>query len=141
MNYIDYDEVFKDDVTRKFFYSDYPGNKIVVGKISLENAIARLNRDEYYTLVTYKEGDKLPAQYIPLNSFESDDGTLFATFNPNNRFSDICANNGIQRISRLSDSELGGPVYLLGPGPNEVVMSDIVNDQFLEYTKSHSKNK
>ena len=69
MNYINYDEVFKEDVTKKFFYSNYPGNKIVVGTISLRNAIARLNRDEYYTLVTYRDGDKLPAQYIPLNSF------------------------------------------------------------------------
>ena len=141
MNYINYDEVFKEDVTKKFFYSDYPGNKIVVGTISLRNAIARLNRDEYYTLVTYRDGDKLPAQYIPLNSFESNDGTLFATYNPDNRFSDICVNEGIQRISRLSDSELGSPVYLLGPGPNEIVMSDIINEQFIEYMESQSKIK
>ena len=89
----------------------------MVGKISLENAIARLNQDEYYTLVTYYEGDILPKEYMPLNNLKSDDGTLFATFKPEIRYLHyICRTDSIQMISRLpeKDSELAR--YLLGPG-------------------------
>lgn len=31
---MDYDKIFEKDLDRKFFYTDYPGKKIVVGKIS-----------------------------------------------------------------------------------------------------------
>lgn len=133
---MDYDKIFEKDLDRKFFYTDYPGKKIVVGKISLNNAIARISKDEYYTLVTYYKGDVLPEQYIPLNELTSDDGTLFATFNPNMHFFDICMNGGIQRISRLPNSNSGSPNYLLGPGPNTVSLEDLIMEQYNEYLKT-----
>lgn len=135
---MDYDKIFENDLDKKFFYTDYPGNKMMVGKISLNNAIARLNKNEYYTLVTYNEGDELPEQYIPLSEFTSDDGTLFATLNPNTFLSDICTNGGIQHISRLPDLSSGSPNYLLGPGPNIVSLVDLVTEQHSEYLKAQT---
>lgn len=134
---MDYDEIFENDINRKFFYTDYPGNKMVVGKISLNNAIARLDKNEYYTFVTYQEGEILPKEYIPLNGLESNDGTLFATLNPKIRYIyDICMNGGIQRISRLMDSETGSPRYMLGPGPNEISLDELIISQYNEYIKT-----
>lgn len=136
---IDYDEVFSDDLGKKFFYTNYPGNKMMEGKISLENAIARLNVGEYYTFVTYREGDELPKQYTPLNGLTSEDGTLFATVNPNvTRMDYICRNGGIQMISRLSDTDLGSPNYLLGPGPDTIALSDIVSKQYESYQSAQT---
>lgn len=129
---MDYDDVFKDDITKKFFYSNYPGNKIVVGRISLNNAIARLNRDEYYVLVTYKEGEKLPKQYVPLNEFKPYNGILFATFDPNNRYTDICFNGNIKRITKLENSNMD---YLIEPGPDKFRITDLINEQYKEFIK------
>ena len=136
---MDYDRIFEIDLDRKFFYTDYPGKKMMVGRISLKNAIARLSKNEYYTLVTYTEGEELPEQYIPLSGFTSDDGTLFATINPNTRFSDICRNGGIQRISRLFDLSPGNPNYLLGPGPDTVSLSDLVMEQYNKYNQEKTQ--
>ena len=133
---MDYDKIFEQDIERKFFYTDYPGKKIVAGKISLENAIARLSKDEYYTLVTYCEGDMLPEQYLPLSNLASDDGTLFATLNPNERFFDMCRNGGIQRITRMNDLSSGSPNYLLGPGPDTVSLEELVMEQYNKYMAS-----
>ena len=127
---MDYDKVFENNVDKAFFYTNYPGNKLVDGKISLENAVARMGKNEFYTLVTYNEGDVLPEQYIPYNQLSSDDGTLFATVNPNVRFYDICQNGGIQKISRVQDSEFGSPRYLLGTGPEIVELDDLINGQY-----------
>ena len=104
---MDYDRIFENDLEREFFYTDYPGAKMVVGKISLENAVARLSKNEFYILVTYNEGEILPEQYVAMSELKSNDGTLFATINPNRRFHYICKNNGIQMISRLPDLEKG----------------------------------
>lgn len=112
---------------------------MVVGKINLRNAIARLSKDEYYILVTYNEGEQLPEQYIPLNELTSDDDTLFATVNPNNRFNYICKNSSIQMISRLPDLSSGSPNYLLRPGPDEVSLEDLVIEQYNEYNKSQTQ--
>lgn len=137
---IDYDEVFSDDLGKKFFYTNYPGNKMMEGKISLKNAIARSYVGEYYTLVTYREGDELPKQYTPLNGLTSEDGTLFATVNPNvTRMDYICRNGGIQMISRLSDETKGNPRYLLGPGPGEITLGDIVSKQYEAYQNMQTK--
>lgn len=138
---MDYDKIFESDINRKFFYSDYPGNKMMVGKISLENAIARMSKNEYYTLVTYQEGEVLPKEYIPLNGLESNDGTLFATLNPNIRYLyDICRNGGIQRISRLPELEPGNPRYLLGPGPDIITLNDIIMEQYNLYIEEYSNS-
>lgn len=141
---VDYDQVFSDDLDKKFFYTDYPGTKMVVGKISLENALARMSKNEYYTFVTCREGDILPEQYMTLIGLTSEDGTVFATLNPNaNRMDYICRNGGIQMISRLSDTSLGSPNYLLGPGPDTIALSDIVKQQYEAYqnTKTSSIHK
>lgn len=133
---MDYNKIFENDIETKFFYTDYPGKKIVVGRTNLHNAKARLSKDEYYTLVTYSEGEQLPEQYIPLNGLESDDDTLFATFNPNNRYAYICMNGGIQMISRLPNLDDGSIRYLLGPGPEIVILGDLILVQHNEYLSS-----
>lgn len=133
---MDYDRIFEQNIDMKFFYTDYPGKKIVDGRISLENAIARLSKDEYYTLVTYCEGDVLPEQYLPISTLTSDDGTLFATLNPDTFFYDICRNGGIQRISRMNDLSSGSPNYLLGPGPNTISLEEMVMEQYGKYKES-----
>lgn len=133
---MDYDKIFEENIDMKFFYTDYPGKKIVDGKISLENAIARLSKNEYYTLVTYCEGDALPEQYLPIPALTSDDGTLFATLNPDTLFYDICRNGGIQRISRMNDLSSGSPNYLLGPGPDTISLEEMIMKQYGEYMQS-----
>lgn len=133
---MDYDRIFEQNIDMKFFYTDYPGKKIVDGRISLENAIARLSKDEYYTLVTYCEGDILPQQYLPIPTLTSDDGTLFATLNPDTLFYDICRNGGIQRISRMKDLSSGSPNYLLGPGPDTISLEEMVMEQYGKYMES-----
>ena len=126
---MDYDKQYEDNVDRKWFFSDYPGNKLLVGKISLKNAMARMNKNEYYTLVTYNEGETLPEQYVPYEGLSSEDGTLFATINPNIRVSSICHNGGIQMVSRLGRPE-DSVRYLLGPGPEEVLLDDLIQEQY-----------
>ena len=131
---MDYDKIFERDINTDFFYSNYSGRKMVVGKINLNNAIARLSKNEFYTLVTYNEGEVLPEQYIPLNNLTSDDGTLFATLNPNIRYINyICMNGGIQQISVLPQLNSGGPRYLLGPGPDIVTLEELIMSQYNKY--------
>ncbi|MBQ2910545.1 MAG: hypothetical protein IJE53_07025 [Bacilli bacterium] len=134
----DFDKLFEGDIDRKFFYTDYPGDKMMVGKISLDNAKARMSKNEYYTLVTYTYGEELPERYVPLEGLQSDDGTLFATLNPNHHIWNICRDGGIQRISRLPDLENGSPNYLLGPGPDTVALYDMIMDQYAEVTGKDS---
>ena len=130
---MDYDKIFEENINKKFFYTDYPGNKMVVGKISLNNAIARLDKNEYYILVTYNEGETLPEQYIPLTELKSEDGTLFASLNPNIYIHNICNNSGIQKVSRLPNLDSGSPNYLLGPGPETVSLDDLIMEQYNKY--------
>ena len=135
---MDYDKIFDIDIDKNFFYSNFPGKKMVDGKISLKNAIARLNKGEYYTFVTYNEGDILPKEYVPLNGYESEYGTLFATLNPNITYIDnICRNGGIQLISRLNDLEPGNVRYLLGPGPATISLNSMVKAQYENYIKTY----
>ena len=137
---MDYDKLFELDIERNFFYTDYPGRKMIDGKISLNNAIARLSKNEYYTFVTYQEGDALPKEYIPLNGLESNDGTLFATLNPDIRYvNNICRNGEIQQISRLPDLEPGNPRYLLGPGPDILTLQDMIMIQYEAYIKAQEE--
>ena len=135
----DFDKIFEGDIERKFFFTDYPGDKMMVGKISLNNAKARMSKNEYYTLVTYTYGEELPERYMPLPGLESADGTLFATLNPNHHIWNICRDGGIQRISRLPDLENGSPNYLLGPGPNTIALYDMIMDQYAAVTGNDSK--
>jgi len=123
---MDYDKIFETDINKKFFFTDYPGDKLMVGKISLENATARLGNHEYYAFVTYRQGQKLPEQYVPLGQFGDDSGTLYATINPNLNLPYICENGGIQRLSRLPNTSNGSPNYLLGPGPEKISLETIV---------------
>ena len=141
----DYDEIFERDINSKFFYTDYPGRKMMVGRISLNNAIARLSKDEYYTLVTYCEGETLPQEYIPLNGLESQDGTLFATLNPDIRgINYICrGNDSIQGISRIDFIDRTKPIkpkYLLGPGPETITLEEIIMEEYNEYMKTNQSS-
>ncbi len=141
---MDYDKIFNEDINKEFFYTNYPGRKLMLGKISLENAKNRLSKNEYYAFVTYNEGEILPQEYVAINGLPSDDGMLFATVNPDiNRISYICDNGKIQMISRLPDNEPGNPKYLLGSGPDEISQRDIVLKEYQTYrnTKENSVYK
>ena len=112
---MNYDKIFDQDVDRNFFYNEpgFRGRKLIVGVISINNAVERLKKDEYYTLVTYMDGEKLPEEYVPLDE-RLESGDLLATVNPKLNMQDIVRNGGIQMISKLSN----GDEYLLGPGPD-----------------------
>ena len=122
----DYDKIFKDDVNKEFYFNarGYEGRKLMVGAISLSNAVERLKKDEYYAVVTYIDGEKLPEEYVPLND-RLDNGDLLATVNPKNNLQYICKDSGsIQVISKLSNSD-----YLLGPGPDTFNLAELVDQQ------------
>ena len=57
---MNYDKIFENDINREFTYSSYPGNKMMIGKSSLQNALAILDKNEYYVLVTYSPEETLP---------------------------------------------------------------------------------
>lgn len=141
--YYNYDETFKSDSKRKFFYSDYVGPKLVNGKVNLANAKAREELDEYYALVTYQEGEELPKEYRTLTGLTSEDGELFATINLENapRMHYICKYSSIQMISRLNDAAPGNSRYLLGPGPDTVELLDLVMEQYDGYMKEKNSAK
>ena len=138
---MNYNRIFDEKPDMEFFYNapGYRGNKMVVGRVSLENALARLDKDEFYTLVTYKDGQELPKQYKNV-LLESNDDTLFATYNPDEeRVNYICQNGGIQMISRLPDNEKGAR-FLLGPGPDEVSLNDLVITEYDKYIDEENKH-
>ena len=134
---MNYNNILKDDVNAEFFYSNYPGNKMVTGNIDLEYAIERLKKKEFYTLVTYKEGDELPEEYIPIKMSDNNSGALFATINPSIIMHYICRNGGIQKISLISRPN-ANPVYLLGPGDDTVSLFELVNKELEKYTKQNT---
>ena len=139
---MDYDKIFEKDIDREFFYTNYPGNKLVVGKISLKNAIERLKKSEYYVLVSYENGEELPIQYRPIPDLENEDGVLFATINSDVRVTEICRNGGIQRISRLGRPNDENPNYLLGPGPETISLNEMIMEQYNEcYGKSTGRSR
>ena len=123
---MNYDKIFDQDVDRNFFYNEpgFRGRKLIVGVISINNAVERLKKDEYYTLVTYMDGEKLPEEYVPLDE-RLESGDLLATVNPKLNMQDIVRNGGIQMISKLSN----GDEYLLGPGPDTFYLSEMVQSQ------------
>jgi len=126
---MDYDKAYDGNIDRKWFYSDYPGNKLVVGKISLKNAMARMSNGEYYALVTYNEGETLPEQYVPYEDLASDDGTLFATISPKLNIDYICIGSKIQLVTRCERP--GEKIrYLLGPGPGDVSLDGLIQEQY-----------
>ena len=127
---MDYDKYFGDDLDRNTLYTNYPGNKLMVGKISLDNAMKRMSKKEYYALVTYMDGEKLPEQYVPFGEVESEDGTLFATINPDVvSIDDICQGSNIQMVSQLGAKSMN-PEYLLGPGPDTVFLYNLAKEQY-----------
>jgi hypothetical protein len=135
MFHYNFNKIFDENPDAKFFYTDYPGTKLVDGWVSLKNAKARKDKDEFYALVTYHDGEELPEEYVPIKDYESEDGTLFATINPDYpfHFFDICRNAGIQRITELPSREDEGPRYLLGPGPDEITLAELINTQYDRY--------
>ena len=120
---INYDNFFDKDINKEFFYNEpgFRGRKLIVGVVSINNAVERLKKDEYYTLVTYMDGEKLPEEYVPLDE-RLESGDLLATVNPKLNMQDIVRNGGIQMISKLSN----GDEYLLGPGPDTFSLSELV---------------
>ena len=137
----DYDVVFDNNPDYDYFYNapGYYGPKLVVGRVSLRNAIERLKKEEIYTVVKYHEGDKLPKEYVPLTNINVEgNGTLFATINPEFRVNYICARSGIQQVGNIS-SRGEEPIWFLGPGPDTVTHSFLVNSQLSDYEKVNQK--
>ncbi len=138
---MNYDDIFaKNGLDHEFYYNkgDYPKGIMVNGTISLANAKERLKRGEYYVLVTLHEGEILPPEYIFLKDVESVDDTFFATINPELNMRAYSKDLGnIQLISRLNDS-LEGPRYLLGPGPDTLDVSALINEQIDIYKNKYS---
>jgi hypothetical protein len=132
---MNYDKIFDNSKDINFFYTGYPGNKLMVGKVSLKFAVERMQKNEYYVLVTYKEGESLPAAYKQLPNLVSEDDTLFATINPEMpiQLSYICRDNGIQLISRLGSPKDTNPNFLLGPGPDTLSLNELVMEQYSAY--------
>ena len=129
-----YDEVFKSDVNKEFYYNapGYRGNKLVDGVISINNAIERLKKDEYYSIVTYMDGEKLPEEYVPLDEV-LENGDLLATFNPKLNMADLVRDGSIQMITKLSN----GDDYLLGPGPDTFSVSELVEKHVKELKEAN----
>lgn len=124
-----YDKVFEKDSNKESLYSpqDYPGNKLMVGYISLSNAMSRLQEGEFYTVVTYIDGEQLPKEYISLND-RLDNGCLVATVRPEIRLDYICDGVGsIQGISKMQDSEC-----LRGPGNETFNLMELVENNINE---------
>ncbi len=130
---MDYDIVFSEKIGKRFFFTDYPGNILMVGKISLKNAIARLAKNEYYVLVTYSKGESLPKEYVPYDGITSDDGTLFATVSPKIMVNYIYRNDVLQLIRSSRGSENSERRYLSGEELDEVKLYDLV-DEVVEAT-------
>ena len=96
-----------------------------------------MSKGEYYVLLEYQEHEELPVGYVPIDKallqtmgFEEEKN--FAVADPNFRFSAISQNGGIQLISKLP-SQQNDARYLLGPGPYEVLLSDLVAEQLQSY--------
>ena len=156
-----YNKIYDSNPEIKHFYNNrgYEGKKLVAGTISLKNALVRMKEpfEEYYVLVTYKEGEQLPEGYIPISEYKSDNGTLFATINPDPfklRIDDICNYNNPSSIQRITRMDMGKrdwihgdpnelisiPDYLLGPGPNTVRLIDLIDSEYFAYCKEHGIN-
>lgn len=140
--YINYDKLFAANPDKKRFYSDYPGAKLVTGTIGCKNARARAEQGEYYVLVTYHEGEELPNHYKPLPSLTSEDGTMFATVAPDRNCSldYICINGGIQMISDLTFEGNTDRTFLRGPGPDKLLLSDLIMIQYTGHCEANSIN-
>ena len=139
---MNYNEIFAKDINSEFFYNKegYPKKLLVNGYLDLDKAIKRLEKGEYYVLVGYHEGEKLPDCYLPLPNelidFELPEGTSLAIFNANEMVFAFCKNNSIQLISRLPDSAKGAS-YMLGPGPDEMYLEDLVSEQLQNYKEKY----
>lgn len=140
---LSYNEILDEDINRQF-YHNHPdfGTTLIARDVSLKNAIARLQYHEYYVLVTYKEDEQLPSQYVPCADVENFGDTLFATINPNVQVHNLCyskfCKNGIQTITNIN---LPGesPNYLLGPGPDKVSLEELIEEQRENYISLHKK--
>ena len=133
-----YDKIFENDINKDFYFNapGYDGKKLIVGSINLSNAVERLKKDEYYTIVTYVDGEILPEEYVSLNE-RLDNGDLLATAKPKKYLQYICKDSGsIQAISQLSNSD-----YLLGPGPDTFNLSELVEKQVAELKAEKSQDK
>ena len=70
---VDYDQVFSDDLDKKFFYTDYPGTKMVVGKISLEKGgviVELTNKRAIDMCLKYLQGTKINKKVINIYELE-----------------------------------------------------------------------
>ena len=135
---MDYDRMLDEDPNEEFYYNDnkFPHKKLIAGYISLENALVRLNKGEYYVLVKTNGEEELPSGYIPLDSkFETEEP--MATIDPNMHFPVLCRKGRIQIIAQLPAKE-DDAEYLLGPGPETITLSQLITEQLEAYKKNMS---
>ena len=135
---MDYDRMLDDDPNEEFYYNDdkFPHKKLIAGYISLENALVRLNKGEYYVLVKTNGEEELPLGYVPLDSKIETEEPM-ATIAPNMNFQVLCRKGKIQMITQLFSDE-NGPNYLLGPGPETITLSQLITEQLEAYKKNKS---
>ena len=124
---MNYDELYRSNPDVKFHYNGDKEPKLMVGRVSLENAINRLKFQEYYLLVTYNDFQELPKEYVPLNP-NLTNGSLLATLSPEVQIHNIVTGNKIQIVTRLNSNE-----YLLGPGPETFDVKEALRDQIDQY--------
>lgn len=122
---MNFNDIFKDNPSREILFnkSNYPKGILMCGFIDLDLAKVRLEKGEYYTLVTYKNGQELPDCYRSLDAL--DDETLLASVKPSQYISGINLNGSIQMVTQLNFDEHDA-CYLLGPGPNTVQLLDLI---------------
>lgn len=126
-----FDRIFDQEPDTNFFFNKPGyGPVLVDGVVSLKNALARMKKEEFYALVTYQDGETLPAEYSPLAT-QDDLSIRFATISDKARYYNISIGGGIQRVSQLPGGKL-----LLGPGPETVSLSDLVGNLYNEYVSN-----
>lgn len=77
-----------------------------------------------------------------LQDSQIEEGKLLATVAPNVRCDFICRDGGIQLIHKIpvGESEFANDSrYILGPGPADVLMSELAADQIVKLKNKNEK--
>ncbi len=132
---MDYDEIFEKDTNQDFYYNDdkRTSNIFIKGYISLEKAKQHLKKGEYYALVNFNEGEKLPEGY---KCFTSLDGEVYATPNSDLSFDFLMDGYSLQSIYKVKDDR-----YRLGPKGKDIYLLDLAYDQIDQYIEQKSNGR
>ncbi len=124
---MDYDEIFEKDTNQDFYYNNdiRTSNIFIKGYISLEKAKQHLKKREYYALVNFNEGEKLPEGY---KCFTSLDGEVYATPISDLSFDFLVDGYSLQSIYKINDDR-----YRLGSKGKDIYLLDLAYDQIDQY--------